>query len=85
MRFVVIDQKEAWARRWRDEPPFDWEDEYRRLLFDTSTSPPTEIASDGGEPEDQTLYRDWAWVPKLLNKLAEEIERLQATNKGQNK
>lgn len=25
------------------------------------------IASDGGEPEDQTLARDFSWVPDILN------------------
>lgn len=25
------------------------------------------IGHDGGEPEDQTLYRDWAWVVDALN------------------
>lgn len=24
------------------------------------------IGEDGGEPEDQTLARDWNWVPKAL-------------------
>ncbi len=26
------------------------------------------IGMDGGEPEDQRLYRDWAWVVPALNK-----------------
>jgi hypothetical protein len=26
------------------------------------------LGQDGGEPEDQTLNRDWSWVPTLLNK-----------------
>jgi hypothetical protein len=25
------------------------------------------VAADGGEPEDQTLTRDWAWVAGALN------------------
>lgn len=24
--------------------------------------------SDGGEPEDQSFYRDWDWVPYAINK-----------------
>ena len=30
----------------------------------------TELGSDGGEPEDQSFGRDWAWVPIELNRLA---------------
>jgi len=26
------------------------------------------LGSDGGEPEDQVLYRDWKWVVPELNK-----------------
>ena len=47
-------------------------DGYRGILFDTSTNPPTEVGSDGGEPEDQTLSRDWSWVVDLCNRLATE-------------
>lgn len=28
------------------------------------------VGCDGGEPEDQTLGRDWAWVVGALNKEA---------------
>jgi len=24
---------------------------------------------DGGEPEDQSFYRDWNWVPDMLQKM----------------
>jgi hypothetical protein len=33
------------------------------------------VGSDGGEPEDQTLNRDWSWVVPLLNRLAAEAEQ----------
>jgi hypothetical protein len=26
------------------------------------------LGTDGGEPEDQTLYRDWSWIATALNK-----------------
>ncbi len=29
------------------------------------------LGEDGGEPEDQTLVRDWDWVPKVINALLE--------------
>lgn len=38
-----------------------------------------ELGTDGGEPEDQSFWRDWSWVPDELNKLdalREENERL---------
>ena len=41
-------------------------------LYDTLTN--EVVGCDGGEPEDQTLVRDWQWVRTLLNKLAEELE-----------
>jgi hypothetical protein len=37
-------------------------------LVDTKTG--EVVGSDGGEPEDNTFYRDWSWVPELLNKVA---------------
>ena len=30
------------------------------------------IGVDGGEPEDQTLYRDWNWVVEALNNAYKE-------------
>ena len=41
--------------------------EYKELV-DTKTG--EVVGTDGGEPEDNTFYRDWAWVPTLLNKVA---------------
>lgn len=40
------------------------------ILVDTKTY--EAVGADGGEPEDQTLGRDWKWVVDLLNKVAEE-------------
>lgn len=37
------------------------------------------VGCDGGEPEDQMLVRDWAWVPERLN--AERAARLEAEAK----
>jgi len=72
VRFVVVDEGEAMERGWlpREET---W-GRYRSVLFDTSTTPPTEVGSDGGEPEDQLLCRDWSWVPELCNRLAREAD-----------
>jgi hypothetical protein len=33
---------------------------------------PVLVATDGGQPEDNTFTRDYAWIAPLLNKLWEE-------------
>lgn len=81
-RFVVVSSEEAHARGWhgadcgtdlgfritgyRDE---GWE------LYDTSSNPPRLVGQDGGEPEDQLLVRNWAWVAEEMNRLAQEADR----------
>ena len=45
---------------------------YGQLLEDTFTG---EYWTDGGEPEDASFYRDYAWVPAKLNELAAESAR----------
>ena len=51
-----------------------YDDEYgwHFVLIDTETG--EEVGTDGGEPEDQLLVRDWKWVPELLNKLDDELK-----------
>lgn len=39
------------------------------------------IGTDGGEPEDQTLIRDWSWVVPALND-AYELGRERAAPRG---
>lgn len=52
--------------------------DYRMALHDRDSKYPEDpIAFDGGEPEDNTFYRDWSWVVPLLNKLNSEIEELK--------
>ena len=48
---------------------------YGQLLEDTFTG---EYWTDGGEPEDASFYRDYAWVPAKLNELALESGRAMA-------
>jgi len=50
----------------------------RRYLLDTLTD--EVLGYDYGEPEDNSFYRDWEWVPSLLNELADEIEELKKNN-----
>lgn len=72
-RYVVMDRDEAVAAG------LDWfSDDWRSVLVDTATTPPTEIAIDHGEPEDNSFYRDWKWVPEKLNELAAENATLRA-------
>ena len=33
-----------------------------------------EVGRDGGEPEDQSFGRDWAWVPALCNELDAQLK-----------
>lgn len=45
-------------------------DEACWCLYETDNGKPFRlVATDGGDPEDQTLVRDWRWVPGELNKL----------------
>lgn len=42
----------------------------RHLIRVDDDGTETLLGSDGGEPEDQSFGRDWAWVPEELNRLA---------------
>lgn len=43
-----------------------YEDDYSYLVIRYASDGHKVLGSDGGEPEDQTLYRNWAWVPEAL-------------------
>lgn len=45
---------------------------YFSFVIEDTPSGPQVLATDGGEPEDQTLSRDWAWVVPALNKAFED-------------
>ena len=45
-----------------------------RALVDAADG--RELGTDGGEPEDQSFWRDWAWVSDEMNKLDNEIVTL---------
>lgn len=76
-RFVVVDRKRA-LKADNAESDFwlyeDEEDEYydriRSYVLDTKTN--RLLGADGGEPEDQSLDRDWRWVVDALNTLDKE-------------
>lgn len=47
------------------------------ILMDENDNITEVLGSDGGEPEDQLLVRDWDWVPTLVQKLLNQISNLQ--------
>jgi len=68
-RFVIIEEKvacELCGVEFLECRKFD----FRYALVDTTEK--RILGMDGGEPEDQTLGRDWNWVADELNKVAEE-------------
>ena len=52
----------------------DWYDtEYVSAVIRTNNDGTvTRIGTDGGSPEDQTLWRDWAWVAPALQDAYEQ-------------
>ena len=75
--YVVMWAKDAVEAGYID-PTYTRYDDYFNVLLKTSDNgPPTLVGCDGGEPEDQTLNRDWSWVVTELNDLAHEIHERQ--------
>lgn len=66
-RFYLLDFEEAMAKGlvWEEERSSL---EHSTFVVEETTSGLWEVGHDGGEPEDQTLYRDWSWVVPALNK-----------------
>lgn len=49
------------------DPKRNNDDDYRKVIYRCEDGVPVEwIGDDGGEPEDQTLGRDWKWVAPAL-------------------
>ena len=45
----------------------DYHDDGTSIVYRFEDGAPVAvIGTDGGEPEDQSLYRDWRWVPLAL-------------------
>lgn len=70
-KYEIMDHEEATAAGAPaamvvDMEPSDW-DVGRSGVFRLENGAPVELlGTDGGEPEDQTLGRDWGWVPEAL-------------------
>jgi len=54
-------------------------DDYVHVLveFDEAGRQVRYLGEDRGEPEDQTFLRDWSWVETELNRMANEVRRLE--------
>lgn len=58
-----------WVDRPEDDKWNTWN--WTTFVFRYEGDTPVEyLGRDGGEPEDQTLRRDWAWVVDALNREA---------------
>lgn len=78
-RFIVVSSDEA---RRQELPGWDCLHQngsgWHWCLYETDGEKPIRlVGEDGGEPEDQFLTRDLAWVPVEMNKLAEKIKELE--------
>ena len=84
IEFVTIEpasiKKLSWANKAMDDEEFmEWFDHARPYidgalveLVDGNYS--RFVAADGGEPEDNSFYRDLSWVVDELNALAKKVK-----------
>lgn len=77
--YVLVTEEEAKERgysptygytEWEERNPDSWYDDwkYDLHLYQLDEGTDRWVASDGGEPEDNTFGRDWGWVPAELHK-----------------
>lgn len=64
-RFRVLNDEEAQALGLVEKDLYGW----FYCLVDFGGPSPRLVGRDGGEPEDQTLVRNWSWVADEMNKL----------------
>ena len=65
-RFRVLSTYEM-EKALPDAEGFGYRDECQYLAEFVPGETPRLVGSDGGEPEDNSFYRDWAWVVGELN------------------
>ena len=71
--FRMETMEKAFEAGWADAYDDRW-NEYRSGLWEMHDGVPVRLVGvDGGEPEDNTLWRGWRWVAKELNALAEKV------------
>jgi len=61
----------------KEERPTEYYHGGMCVLFDSLDNFVRIVGTDGGEPEDNTLHRDYSWVIPELNRLQEYIEELE--------
>lgn len=73
--FKVVSCADALQDNYPDADDYFDEDYSRWALyeFDENDKPVRLVGTDGGEPEDQLLVRDWRWVEKELNKERDKV------------
>ena len=49
-----------------------WDEHTCYVIEYTDDVPTRVVGRDGGEPEDQTLWRDWSWVVPALHQAYED-------------
>lgn len=69
VEYRVVPFLEAKKHNWPGtETTDDYHDDWTSIVYRFENGEPVAvIGTDGGEPEDQTLRRDWAWVVFALN------------------
>lgn len=75
-RFFVVDESEA-KELLGDSFEGTYDGESWCLLEKMDDGTHRLVGMDGGEPEDQSLVRDWAWIVAELNAQAKQIEKLK--------
>lgn len=66
-RFRIVDNTEA-EKLLGNKFSNDFPNDLSGVIIEYTNDGSIEyIAQDGGEPEDQTLFRDWKWVVGALN------------------
>jgi len=73
-RFQIVDDDEA-ARLFPGDTDLGGCNNYRLVEFASDGKALRIVGSDGGEPEDQLLVRDWEWVCHEMNALSESHAR----------
>ena len=75
VEYKLVSATEAFSNKYPDYENWTGEDEeackdsYRTAIYRFENGVAVEyLGSDGGEPEDQSLSRDWSWVDTALDK-----------------
>ena len=71
MRYFQMNLTEAVNKGYIQKDDYYDIDFMTGVFFEDNEGKVSLINTDGGEPEDQYLYRDWAWVVPELNRALE--------------